>query len=175
MVCFTFDDAYQSTMVHAPQIFEEAGVRATFYAVPGHVGKTSSWDSELARPLADWALLREVQSRGHEIGNHSLNHFRMAALKADEQFAEISMSHRWLLEEKLNPHSFCYPYGSHDAQSIAQLKKAGYSVGLALGKNLAGENDEKCALPRVVAAYSDALPMLLYKITLKPWLRRLKG
>jgi peptidoglycan/xylan/chitin deacetylase (PgdA/CDA1 family) len=41
IVCFTFDDAYVSTMVHAPLIFEEQGVHACFYAVAGRVGDSS--------------------------------------------------------------------------------------------------------------------------------------
>ncbi len=74
LVCLTFDDAFSSTMSSAPLILEEQGVRGSFYAVPGCVGGTSAWEGELARPLADWPLLREFESRGHEIGNHSMNH-----------------------------------------------------------------------------------------------------
>ena len=170
-MCFTFDDAYTSTMVHAPAIFEEHGVRATFYAVPGRVGGTSDWDGELARPLADWELLREVQSRGHEIGNHSFNHLHMGELPENQQLSEVQAAHDRMKAEQLNPRSFCYPYGSHSAATIQQLKTAGYGVGLALGKRIAHEDDNRLAIPRVVVAYSDALPMLLYKLLLKPVLK----
>jgi len=159
-------------MVHAPTIFEEQGVRATFYAVPGRVGGASDWDEDLARPLADWDILREAQSHGHEIGNHSENHIRLGELSADEQFSEIATAHEHLVSHGLKPRSFCFPYGSHNAETLAMLQKANYGVGLALGKRPTRSGDNPLNLPRVVVAYSDSLPMLLYKLTLKPLLRR---
>jgi len=175
IVCFTFDDAFASTMVHAPIIFEDQGVRATFYAVPGRVGKTSDWEGELSpRPLADWDVLRDVQSRGHEIGNHSLNHPYLADLAAEEQISEVRLSHDRMVAEGLRPRSFCYPYGSHDDRTVETLRATGYEVGLALGKRPAEISDDCLQLPRVVVAYSDSLPMLLYKLTVKPKLKRLK-
>jgi len=109
VVCFTFDDAYFSTMVHAPSVFEEAGTRATFYAVPGRVGKSSDWDGELARPLADWDLLLSAQSKGHEIGNHSQNHLHLADLDAQEQLAEIRTAHEALENKGLHPPQLLLP------------------------------------------------------------------
>ena len=172
IVCFTFDDAYESTIVHAPIIFEEAGVRASFYAVSDRVGGRSDWDGENSRPLANWDLLREVQQRGHEIGNHSQNHKHMGELTPDEQFAEIQNAHNRFADERIKPRSFCFPYGSHNQATLEMLQKANYSVGLALGKRPARREDNLLSLPRVVVAYSDALPMLLYKIVLKPKLRK---
>lgn len=173
IVCFTFDDAYASTMVHAPQIFEEVGARATFYAVPGRVGGLSDWDGSSSRPLADWDLLLSAQSAGHEIGNHSQNHLHLAALTPEDQLSEIESAHSGLLARGIRPQSFCFPYGSFNDITLDCLKSANYSVGLALGKRLAHAEDNLLCLPRIVVAYSDALPMLLYKLTLKPKLKRL--
>jgi peptidoglycan/xylan/chitin deacetylase (PgdA/CDA1 family) len=172
IVCFTFDDAYASTMVHAPSIFEEFGARATFYAVPGKVGATSDWDGDLARPLADWQILREIQARGHEIGNHTFNHVHLSGLSSEAQWDEIVSAHQRLLDEGIKPRSFCFPYGDHDRRTIDQLEKAGYAVGVALGKRPAHSHENRLSLPRVVVAYSDVLPMLLYKLKLKPRFRR---
>lgn len=158
-------------MVHAPSIFEEFGVRATFYAVAGRVGGTSDWDGQLARPLANWDQLREAEARGHEIGNHSYNHLRLAELPEIQQLSEVQAAHDRLTEERLHPRSFCYPYGSHNEATLQQLKTAGYGVGLALGKRIAHDYDNRLAIPRVVVAYSDALPMLLYKLLIKPVLK----
>ena len=172
VVCFTFDDAYQSTMVHSPELFEQVGARATFYAVPGRVGGTSDWDGDLARPLAGWDLLREVQSRGHEIGNHTMNHIHLDQASAEIQEQEIRTAHHRLVAEGINPLSFCYPYGGHNTTTVELLKQAGYPVAVILGKRIASERDGMQELPRVVIAYSDAMPMLLYKLFLKPKLRR---
>ena len=171
-VCFTFDDAYHSTMVHAPEIFEQIGVRASFYAVPGKVGGTSDWDGDLASPLANWDLLQQVHSRGHEIGNHSMQHLKMADIDGVKQRDEISIAHEAMEAHGIFPKSFCFPYGSLNDSAIEQLKQCQYPIGLALGKAIAKDTDNRLKLPRVVVAYSDALPMLIYKITLKPLLKR---
>ncbi len=169
-VCFTFDDAYASTMQSAPAILEEAGGRGSFYAVSDKVGLTSDWDGELARPLAPWSVLVEVQARGHEIGNHTCTHPHLHQLTRAQQLSEIADADRAMRERGLSPASFCYPYGSLCPEEL--LTQCGYSVGLALGKRVATEGDDRQALPRIVVAYSDSIAMLLYRIHLRPRLRR---
>jgi peptidoglycan/xylan/chitin deacetylase (PgdA/CDA1 family) len=171
-VCFTFDDAYLSTMRYAPKIFEELGVRASFYAVPGKVGGTSDWDGDLARPLAGWDLLSAAHASGHEIGNHSLTHLQMAGLKAVDQTNEVMDAHKAFLAKGIAPKSFCFPYGSLNESAVQVLADCGYPIGLALGKAIARDTDDKRKLTRIVVAYSDTLPMLIYKISIKPLLKR---
>lgn len=171
-VCFTFDDAYASTMSNALAILERYGVRGSFYAVSGLVGKSSQWDGELARPLAPWEALREAQTRNHEIGNHTLSHPHLDQLDALTQLRETGTADQELRAEGIRPTSFCYPYGGLDATAIEAVSKCGYRVGLALRKRLAAPDDDLRTLPRIVVAFSDALPMLLYKTQVRPRLRR---
>ncbi len=169
-VCFTFDDAYESAIRRVPPIFKEVGqaISATFYAVPGLVGKTSEWDGERATPLADWEFLRAVHDQGFEIGNHTANHARLAELSPNEQLQEIQIGHRMLCDQGLEPKSFCYPYGSENSSARETLRSQGYKIGLALGKRPAWATDDPLALPRIVVSFSDALPKLLYKIYVRP-------
>jgi peptidoglycan/xylan/chitin deacetylase (PgdA/CDA1 family) len=166
-VCFTFDDAYVSTMQNAPDILQREGARGVFYAVPGAVGATSSWDGDRARPLADWESLRLAQEQGHEIGNHSLTHPHLDRLTTPEQQREIEAADRLLREHGVEPASFCYPYGG-----LSERDAVPYPVGMALGRGPALDTDDLKRLPRIVMAYSDALPMLMYKLWIKPVLRR---
>ncbi len=170
-ICFTFDDAYVSTLTHAPSIFERHGVRATFFAVPGRVNQSSDWDNERARPLADWDLLRSAQKGGHEIGNHTFNHIKMAQHAVEVQREEVRSAHQRLVDEGLDIKSFCYPYGSHTQQSVEIIKEMRYCSAVILGKRIASTEDDPMALPRIAVAYSDSLPMLLYKLTLKQRLK----
>ncbi len=174
IVCFTFDDAYESTMFHAPQIFDEVGGKATFYAVSNRVGGTSAWDADLARPLANWDVLRSVQSGGHEIGNHTANHIHLDRATASVQLQEVRSAHERLLSEGIQPLSFCYPYGSYNASAVEQVGLVGYKTAVILGKSISQDIDKRLELPRIVVAYSDTLPMLLYKLKVKPLLKRLK-
>ncbi|MEZ0327229.1 MAG: polysaccharide deacetylase family protein [Fimbriimonas sp.] len=168
-VCFTFDDAYASTLAHAPPLFEEHGKRATFYAVAGKLGGSSDWDAELARPLADAKTLLGAQEAGHEIGNHTASHVHLADLEPADQADEISEAHRLLASEGLNAGSFCYPYGSLCSN---QVVKQHYKVAVSLLKGVASTSDDRAVLPRIVVAYSDSIPMLLYKIKVRPLLRQ---
>jgi peptidoglycan/xylan/chitin deacetylase (PgdA/CDA1 family) len=168
-VCFTFDDAYSSTMASAPSILEQCGARGCFYAVPGLVGSTSSWDGDKARPLADWETLRSARDAAHEIGNHTWDHVHLSRLGREEQVEQIRSADTRLREEGLEATSFCYPYGSVGDTSV--LAESGYPVGLALGKGAARVSDDRLALPRIVIAYGDALPLLLYKMYIRPKLK----
>lgn len=171
LVCLTFDDAYLSTMRHAPDVLERHGARGTFYAVSERVGKTSDWDGDAARPLADWPLLRAAQERGHEIGNHTANHPFMDRLSLEEQAREVETADARLRAEGLNPGSFCYPYGALNDGAVLAVERAGYEVGLALRKRPADSEEDRRRLSRVVVAYGDALPLLLYRIHVRPRLR----
>jgi peptidoglycan/xylan/chitin deacetylase (PgdA/CDA1 family) len=171
-VCFTFDDAYASTMENAPPILEEFGVRGSFYAVGSKIGKSSDWDGEKARPLASASVLVAASRRGHEIGNHSWSHPHLAGLGYAEQRDEIRRGHEALKGLGITPKSFCFPYGSLNDDSVGVLGKQGYSVGLALRKSRANPREDRRALSRIVVGFSDALPLLLYKIYVRPALRR---
>lgn len=170
-VCFTFDDAYASTLEYGQPVFERNRVPMTLYAVTQLVGMTSSWDGELARPLADWAALKSAQAAGHEIGNHTANHVHLPRLSFEEQKTEISLAHEDLLSHGIEGKSICYPYGHQDDLSQLAASQIGYNVGMALGKRPASPDDPRLAIPRIVIAFGDALPMLLYKMHLRPKLK----
>lgn len=167
-VCFTFDDAYTSAVTFGAPIFLSRSLPATFYAVANLVGEKSDWDGPLARSLAGWDELRALERDGFEVGNHTSSHAKLAALTPEEQLQEIVDAHARLESEGLHPESFCYPYGNLNDSAIQAVRKAGYQVGLALGKRVATSSDPLLALPRVVVAFSDALPKLLYKIHIRP-------
>lgn len=174
-VCLTFDDCYVSTMTHGLEIMKEEGVTGSFYAVSNLVGKSSSWDGDSARPLADWDLLRRAESEGFEIGCHTASHVRLADLDFEEQKFEISSCTEKMRLEGLTPKSFCIPYGSSNDHTAKAIAACGYKVGLALNKRPANQSDNKLLLPRVVVAYSDSPSSLAYKLWVKPKLYRLLG
>ena len=163
-VCFTFDDAYASALSNAVPILEEFGGIGTFYAVASKVGQDSAWDGERSRPLASWNELRQAQSRGHEIGNHTLDHVRLAEVPFEEQKRQISEADRMLRQEGIQPKSFCYPYGSLSDHSAL----GDYRIGLGLEKRVACRSDDLLRLPRIIPSFSDSLALLLYKIYIRP-------
>lgn len=171
-VCFTFDDGFLSTLDHGIPVFTSRGVPMTIYAVADRVGETSSWEGEAARPLADWDRLVEAQETGHEVGNHTATHPRLGELPLTSQLEEIRRCDVALRDHGIVPGSFCYPYGSLDADARAAVVKAGYRIGMALGKRLPKSEDPPEALPRLVIAFGDALPLLIYKLHIRPHLKK---
>jgi len=171
-VCFTFDDGFVSTLDNGVPVFARRGVPMTIYAVSDRVGGTSAWEGEQARPLADWDRLLEAQETGHEIGNHTGAHPRLGELPFDEQVAEIRRCDATLRDHGIVPGSFCYPYGSLNSESARAVGEAGYRIGMALGKRLPRANDPSEALPRLVIAFGDGLPLLLYKLYVRPHLKK---
>jgi peptidoglycan/xylan/chitin deacetylase (PgdA/CDA1 family) len=168
-ICFTFDDAYVSATTHAPDVLEASGYRGAFYAVPSLVGLSSTWDKDLARPLAGWDVLKLLQHRGHEIGNHTMTHKNLGQLTQEEQVRELIQAHEALLVRGFESQTVCFPYGGFSVNTADALRESGYRVGLQLGKKTVRSEPSWC-LPRVVVAFSDSIPKLLYKIYVRPLL-----
>ncbi len=169
-VVFTFDDAYASTLHHAPEILERHGIPGVFFAV---TGKTESdWDGDRARPLAEPALLKAAAARGHEIGNHSHTHRHLAKLSAAEQLEELKQAHAGLEQLGIRARSVCYPYGSFNHDTLIAADGLGYRRGVSLAKGWAHSTAPRLALPRIVIAYSDGLAGFVYRVFVRPKLRR---
>ncbi|MBN9503178.1 MAG: polysaccharide deacetylase family protein [Armatimonadetes bacterium] len=171
-VCFTFDDGFVSTLENGQPVFDRHGLPMTIYAVSDRVGETSLWEDELARPLATWERLKEAEDAGHEIGNHTATHPRLGLMSFEDQLAELVRCREALAAQGFQPGSFCYPYGSLNGDSRRAVREAGYSVGMALGKRAVRPGDPIEALPRIVMAYGDGLPLLIYKLSIRPHLKK---
>jgi peptidoglycan/xylan/chitin deacetylase (PgdA/CDA1 family) len=97
---YTFDDGYSSSSLIG-SIFEKAGLRATFYIIPGIVSDDG------------WSMWRALASKGHEIGNHSMTHpdFVNTVMTDQQLDTEINGAQK-LIEQKLGvrPQTFAFPY-----------------------------------------------------------------
>ena len=109
-VSLTFDDARPSQVAVGTELLDRYGVKATFYVLPGPVKEH----------LNGW---KRAAAKGHEIGNHSLNHpcsgnFLWAREKALENFTMDEMRSELVeannqIEAMLGakPTAFAYPCG----------------------------------------------------------------
>ena len=109
-VSLSFDDARLSQVDHGLPILDAYGVKATFYVAPYRVEQR----------LSGW---KKAVAKGHEIGNHTLNHpctgnFPWSREKALEQYcledAERELDEANAAIERLlgiKPTTFAYPCG----------------------------------------------------------------
>ncbi len=167
-ICLTFDDAYRSTMTYGIEIMRSEGVSGSIYVVSERIGETSVWDGERASPLADQELIVQASTLGFEIGNHTATHPRLSQLEPKSQREELLQCHKTLTDLNIEPVSIAFPYGAHNAETLRLMNELNYKVGLALSRRPAHATDSRQALPRIVLSYGDRLPMLIYKLSLRP-------
>ncbi len=135
VACLTFDDGYLDNLTLGLPILQREGVRATIFAVTDDVGKSHhNWEEagETARAdLATWDQLRTLQAAGWEIGSHAQEHRHLSRLPVATQLRLLTHS-KQKLEEQLNKtvHSFAYPYGDYNAETVRAVQEAGYRYGV---------------------------------------------
>lgn len=104
-IALTFDDGpHQEFTPAILNILEEHGVKATFFVV-GKMVKINS------------SLVEAISSAGHEIGNHTYNHFELTKLSKEDIKRELEMVRDEVWEitgERIN--LFRPPFGRYDTR-----------------------------------------------------------
>ncbi|MDP2923951.1 MAG: polysaccharide deacetylase family protein [Candidatus Omnitrophota bacterium] len=127
-VCITFDDGFADNYKYVFPLLEKYGLKATFYITTSRIRL-----NETNKEFMSWEELKELVSRGHSIGAHTISHRILSRLSPEEIETEIAGSKREL-EEKLNIRvvSFAYPHGKAGdiPAAICEqiLKKHGFSM-----------------------------------------------
>ena len=126
-ISFTFDDGSQSHVDVALPLFEEFGLKATFFVIAGltrerkrdplPAGRSRKWWAEVS-----WEEWRDVARRGHEIGNHSLTHPVLPRVHDRRKLESEIFDSARIIEERVGqrPVSFAFPYNKSNAR-VQQL------------------------------------------------------
>ena len=129
----TFDDGYLDNYEHAAPILEEVGFRATIFCVSDRLGRLTDWSEDpdwKGIPLMAEEEVRDLSSRGFEIGSHTRTHCDLGALSRTDplQARREIFDSRMELEDLLGKPvtSFCYPYGGWTETAIQWVREAGY-------------------------------------------------
>lgn len=148
VLAVTFDDAYRSVIELAAPILERHGVPATVFAPTDYIGseRPMRWEGieqwlggpdepELV-PMS-WQELRELASRGWEIGSHTCSHPHLTQI-GEEQLADELARSKSTCERELGARcsSLAYPYGDLDERVAAAAGRAGYETAAALPSRL---------------------------------------
>lgn len=160
-VILTFDDGLKSCIDNAVPHLKRFGFCATFFVVPGLVGKGSRWlrgRLGLELPLAGWGKLRQLTEEGLECGAHGLTHSQLTELPLEASQFEMTESKRILEEQLGRPvRHMAYPYGAYNAEVRSLAKEAGYRTACAVRGGHSGTKDDRFALRRIVVSGSDSL------------------
>lgn len=166
VVGITFDDGYRNVYEAALPILEECGFTATTYFVSRQIGGCNGWDSGWMpyAPCMDLKELREWSARGQEVGGHTLDHTRLAAVSEPEAREQIAGCKR-ALEDMTGTavDAFSYPYGSCSPAVVEIAREAGYATATTTRRDRVRARDDLLQLPRLTIRGSDRLLSFLWK------------
>jgi peptidoglycan/xylan/chitin deacetylase (PgdA/CDA1 family) len=153
-VALTFDDGYADTLTTAAPLLKRYGFTATCYVVSGALGTYNRWDAQHLRenkPLMSREQLDEWLAAGMEVGSHSCSHARLHELPMDAALEEIAGS-RAALQSMLGVpvEHFAYPFGYFTAETVALVRRAGYSSAVTVLSGVARAADDRLRLPRIL-------------------------
>lgn len=109
LISFTFDDFPRSAWLEAGSILTQYGVRGTYYASLGLMGKPSPMG-----PMFEAGDLKELVNAGHELGCHTFGHCHSWNTPADTYEREIVKNQKALAQvlPGITLETFAYPFSA---------------------------------------------------------------
>jgi peptidoglycan/xylan/chitin deacetylase (PgdA/CDA1 family)/GT2 family glycosyltransferase len=160
-IVITIDDGYLDNRTIADPILRSLGFRATLFPVSGLLGDRNRWSSNdtlEARQLLTWEQLKELQSRGMDIGAHTVSHPRLTELSAERAQREIKGSREQLQHELgTSVESFAYPFGVFDVSVAKLTEEAGFVAACSVKPGLNRARTSKFALRRAEIRGRDSM------------------
>ena len=114
----------------------DAGIPSVLFVCPGLLGDRARWaECYPGERLAPADALRTLPDLGMELGVHSWDHRRMAALDDDALDRQVRRA-REAVEDVtgVRPRAFAYPFGTHDLATRAAVADAGFDVAFAVAR-----------------------------------------
>lgn len=120
MVSFTFDDGWLSAYQNGIPLLDQYGIKSTDYIITSEIGDT-------ANGYITSAQIMDLQSRGHEIEDHTKTHADLTTVSPTQLTDEVAGSKSLLEAMGINPiTSIDYPFGSYNSTVEQAVKDAGY-------------------------------------------------
>jgi peptidoglycan/xylan/chitin deacetylase (PgdA/CDA1 family) len=150
-VVLSFDDGYADFHSEVLPRLERYQATATLFVTTGWVASADQAEGEgRLAPMLNWSQLREITSRGIEVGAHSHSHSELDRISARELHRQVGLC-RDLLDSGLeqNTEVFCYPYGYSNVQVRESVRAAGYIGACVVGNAMAHCNQDPYAMTRM--------------------------
>lgn len=162
----TFDDGYADNFTVAAPILQRLGIPATFFVTTSFIGTSivAPWDEALKVPpkWMSWEQVRELASRGFEIGSHTDTHVNLSTAAPSLIRADL-MASKQKLERELGvlARSFAYPFGGREDISSASrelVREIGFECCLSCFGGVNGAHADPYFLQRVAIGEWFATP-----------------
>ena len=115
VIALTFDDGPGPHTAHLLDILDQYGAKATFFLIGSKVSGQAS-------------IVRSIQARGHQLGNHSWSHPELPKLPVDQIASEIDRTNEAIRQATgITPSILRPPYGAVNSVVLEQLRLRGMS------------------------------------------------
>lgn len=115
VITLTFDDGPGPYTAHLLDILDQYGAKATFFLIGSKVSGQAS-------------VVRSIQARGHQLGNHSWSHPELPKLSVDQIAGEIDRTNEAIRQATgVKPSILRPPYGAVNGVVLEQLRARGMS------------------------------------------------
>ncbi len=143
-VVLTVDDGYASFLSGAMPLLREYGFQATLFVQTENVGDPG---------FLGWEELRQLQSEGIEIGNHSASHAHFLNMGQDqrlERFRKDVRQAQQAFASKMGktPDLFSYPFGEFTPGMQDVIRDMGFSAAAAQKSGVMHAGGDRYAIPR---------------------------
>jgi peptidoglycan/xylan/chitin deacetylase (PgdA/CDA1 family) len=140
IVSLTFDDANADQLVAIPMLAAH-GMHGTFYIPSGRVGAAS---------FLTWSDLLGLQTAGHEIAGHTIDHLHLTTLSLADQKHQICDDRTSLLTHGLAAMDFAYPFGDADSTTEIVVAGCGYTSARDIGGIVSPDGCRDCAYAETI-------------------------
>jgi len=115
VIALTFDDGPGPHTAHLLDILDQYGAKATFFLIGSKVSSQAN-------------VVRNIQARGHQLGNHSWSHPELPKLPVDQIAGEIDRTNDAIKQATgVTPAILRPPYGAVNGLVLEQLRLRGMS------------------------------------------------
>ncbi|WP_066372395.1 polysaccharide deacetylase family protein [Neobacillus fumarioli] len=167
-VLITFDDGLQSVYRYAYPVLKKYNLKATEFMITGRIEKTpSKWDPDKLNALSypEMNQMKDVfEFNSHTNNLHNLNGNKKSDVVTKPY--NIVKADLALSKKILNAHSFAYPFGQYNKQTIQILKDLGYKSAFTTAEGYAKMGDNPYTIPRIIVGPKETLNLFKYTVNL---------
>ena len=140
-IVITFDDGYVDNYENAFQILKENNMQATFFVITGFVGDGYYMSSD---------MLKEMQSTGMEIENHTIDHVRLSILSRENIYNEIKGAQEFLRDNiGASGDYLAYPFGWYSNKVISIANELNIKAAVTIQKGKISYKSNRYKLKRI--------------------------